>query len=821
MRFNTRSTGVALLIGVTALNGCGGGGGGSSSRSGAAAITSANTPLTPGNGATAAYARMNEPRAEHTATSTAAGVLAVGGETQGRVLASAELYQAGVWRAVGSLASPRKGHSATPLSSGLVLVTGGQADAVGQQVLNTSELFDPATNTFRAGPLMQQARTGHVAVAYRVGAAEFVLIAGGAGVAGTLATAELFDVSLGQFVPLAAPLGTDRIDARALLLPSGKILVQGGLSGVSPTTFSPTVAGAELFDPATRSFSPAGPLGIDRFAGGLSLLDGGRALVAGGASAARAEAGAETYDAASNTWQTVASSMVAAREGLSASPLPGGAVLLAGGADGQPVKTVEGFDAVAGAFARLGDLLEARRDHTATLLPSGRVLFVGGHGATGAVATSEEYDPSGAAPATLHVAVAPGQPIVPGSGGPIVPPVTGAAPQILAIYPAKGKPADLITIAGRNFAPRKSDNIVTFAGNVRGRVLFEVRIKRLPFLGAVETLVVEVPQGAQTGDLTVSVAGQPSRGKRFTLDLQAGGPPSILYSLPRRGNVGSFVTIFGRNFANPASGNVVRFAGVQASLVGGITTQSIPFLGNVSVMLVRVPAGAVTGDLTVEANGRRSGAKPFEVPGTTPATSTPPATTPPTTGTPPATGAPPATTPPATPGLNTTFFAEDFEGATVRFGQSGNLWEAAVPSAGPGRAASGQWCAGTAVTSGSYSSNARGYLISREIDLTQAVQAELRFNQWFETDGVDAGRVLITTDNGATYFLVRPRGGYAQTAIFSPGEGFAGRSGAWLATTVDLASFVGQRILVVFDFKADAADQRGGWYVDDVEVRGN
>lgn len=818
MRFNKRSTGVALLIGVTALNGCGGGGGGSSRGSGAAAITSTTPPttLTPGNGATAAYAQLNEPRVEHTATSTTGGVLAVGGESQGRVLASAELYQAGAWHGVGSLASPRKGHTATTLSSGLVLVTGGQADTLGQQVLNTSELFDPATNTFRAGPLMQQARTGHVAVAYKVGQAEFVLIAGGAGAQGTIATAELFDVSLGQFIPLAAPMGTDRIDARALLLPSGKIIIQGGLSGVSPTTFSPTVAGAELFDPATRSFSAAGPLGIDRFGAGLSLLDNGRALVAGGASATRSEASAETYDAATNTWSNVALAMVQAREGLTASPLPGGAVLLAGGSDVQPLKVVEGFESATGTFARLGDLLDARRDHTATLLPNGRILFVGGLGTSGAVATSEEYDPIGSAPATPLVAVAPGAPLVPGTGGPTGPPATGAAPEILAVYPAKGKAADLITIAGRHFAPKKGDNIVTFAGNVRGRVLFEVKIKRLPFLGAVETLVVEVPQGVQTGDLTVSVAGQPSRGKRFTVDLQSGGPPSILYTLPRRGNVGSMVTIFGRNFANPASGNIVRFAGVQANLIGGITTQSVPFLGNVSVMLVRVPAGAVTGDLTVEANGRRSGAKPFEVPGTTPA-----APTPPTTPNPPTT---PPTTPPSTPpstGMNTTFFTEDFEGATVRFAQSGNLWEAAVPSAGPGRAASGQWCAGTAVTAGSYTSNARGSLISREIDLSQAVQAELRFNQWFDTDGVDAGRVLITSDNGATYFLVRPRGGYAQTTIFTPGEGFAGRSGAWLATSVDLSSFIGKKIVVVFDFKANAADQRGGWYVDDVKVLGN
>ena len=56
----------------------------------------------------------------------------------------------------------------------------------------------------------------------------------------------------------------------------------------------------------------------------------------------------------------------------------------------------------------------------------------------------------------------------------------------------------------------------------------------------------------------------------------------------------------------PASDNTVRFSGVQANMIGGITTQSIPFLGNVAVMLVRVPTGAVTGDLTIEAYGKVS-----------------------------------------------------------------------------------------------------------------------------------------------------------------------------------------------------------------------
>jgi hypothetical protein len=817
-----RSAGFALLMGAVALGGCGGGGG-SKSASTTAPINSGSTggvgSGATGNGATVAYAQLTQARADHTATALPQGVLVTGGEAGGKVLASAEVYQNGSWRAAGAMSTPRKGHTATLLSSGKVLICGGQSDVTGQQVLNTSELYDPATGAFTPGPLMQRARSGHVAVAYRQGQKEYVLIAGGASVNGTLASAEVYDVSLGQFVLVTAQCLTDRVDGRALLLPSGKVLIQGGLAGVSPQTLQITPAGAELFDPATQTFTRAGLLGIDRYGASLELLDAGRVLVAGGSSAARIEATAETYDAANNAWANVPVAMNVGREAMASAALPGGGILLAGGAEQAGVsKAVERYDAAQGQFVRLGDLLEARRDHTATRLPNGRILIVGGRNGQASVGTSEEYDPTGAAPATALVPTKPAGGVV--TPTPTTPAPTGTPPSILALYPTKGKPGDLITIAGRDFAAHKADNVVLFAGNVRANPLFEVQVKNLPFLGAVQTLVVEVPQGAQTGNVVVLSNNLPSAPKTFTIDMQSGGTPQVLYTLPRRANVGSIVTIFGRNFARPASGNVVRFAGVQASLIGGLTTQSVPFLGNVAVMLVRVPQGAVTGDLTIEANGKVSNGYSFEVPGTTPSTSTTSTSSSSSSSSSTTTSSSSSSSSSTTTG-QVTFFTEDFEGSTIRFSQSGSLWEASVPSAGPGRAASGQWCAGTAMSAGSYPANAHGFLISREIDLSQATQAELHFNQFFETDGVDAGRVLVTADQGQTYYLVRPNGGYLQTSIYSPGEGFAGQSGSWLATTVDLSSFLGQRIQVLFEFSADATGAGAGWYVDDVAVTGN
>ena len=798
------------LAAVALTAGCSSQSGGSKKSATAAPTTSAQQPgAGSGQGGTVVQATLLTPRGGHTATATPQGVLVLGGEASGQVVGAAERYQNGKWSPAGQLKTARVGHSATLLQSGKVLVVGGQADVAGVQVLTSSELFDPATGTSVAGPTLLSARSGHAAVAFQTAQGEMVLIAGGADGQGSLNTAELYDPALNQFVPVPAPMLQDRAGAQAIRLQDGRILIQGGVTGLALGALSTTPAKAELFDPNSGTFVAAANLAVDRFGSALALDDQGRAIVAGGRSLAGPEASLEAMDAVSGAWSS-AGLMSQAREGLTATQVAGGGILLAGGADQAPTGAVERLQN--GAVSSLAALNQARRDHTATRLPSGNVLFVGGFDAQGlAVGSSEEYDPAGAGSAQ--------PPVPPGGLPPVgqpqpqpVPPAQPTPPaqapaSILAILPAKGKPGDIITIAGSGFARNKSDNLVFFQGGAQGKVMFELRVQRIPLLGSVETLIVEVPTGAQTGDVMVVSMGVPSQNaKRFEIDLQSGGKPQVVLTLPSKSRVGGMVTIFGRNFARPASDNIVRFAGAQASLIGGITTQSLPFLGNVSVMLVRVPQGAVTGDLTVEANGRISDPRRFEIEGTTPAQPGQPAT-------------PGQPTPPPAPGANV-FFSEDFEGQTVRFGQQGGLWQASQPAAGPGRAATGSWCAGTAMTSGAVPSGARGYLISREIDLTQATTATLTLNSYVQTDGVDAGRVLISPDAGTTYYLVRPQGGYGQTAVFNPAEGFTGQSGAWTQKRFDLSAFAGSRITIVLDFKADGATQGAGWYVDDVVVSG-
>jgi hypothetical protein len=61
--------------------------------------------------------------------------------------------------------------------------------------------------------------------------------------------------------------------------------------------------------------------------------------------------------------------------------LPDGRVLVVGGGNGTgPTASEELWDPATATFSRAGSLAGARMMHTATLLPDGRVLVVGGSG---------------------------------------------------------------------------------------------------------------------------------------------------------------------------------------------------------------------------------------------------------------------------------------------------------------------------------------------------------------------------------------------------------------------------------------------------------
>lgn len=88
-------------------------------------------------------------------------------------------------------------------------------------------------------------------------------------------------------------------------------------------------------------------------------------------------------------------SMSADRAAHTATPLPDGRILVAGGfTEAGSRRGAEVYDPATGEFAPLPPMGTTRHSHTATLLPDGRVLLAGGYGQDGTLATAELYDPA-------------------------------------------------------------------------------------------------------------------------------------------------------------------------------------------------------------------------------------------------------------------------------------------------------------------------------------------------------------------------------------------------------------------------------------------
>jgi N-acetylneuraminic acid mutarotase len=134
-------------------------------------------------------------------------------------------------------------------------------------------------------------------------------------------------------------MGVVRSIHSSTLLGNGKVLVVGGQTAAGLT--------AEVYDPATGTWSRTGSLSAGRYGHTATLLHDGRVLVTGGDSGptALASATVEVYDPTSGLW-TGGPSMAFAGTFQTATLLPDGSVLVAGGRDDGGLRSAEVYDPV-------------------------------------------------------------------------------------------------------------------------------------------------------------------------------------------------------------------------------------------------------------------------------------------------------------------------------------------------------------------------------------------------------------------------------------------------------------------------------------------
>ena len=286
------------------------------------------------------------------------------------------------------LAIGRESHTATLLSDGRVLVLGGRTHPdVWVPAADSTELWDPDSgddSAFVRGKPLREPRSQHTATLLPDGR---VLVVGGlwwsTGEALVRSSAEVWDPVTETFSP-AGVLGRGRYEHTATLLPDGRVLIAGGGAGWDPNA-SP-ITTLEVWDPTTSTFSAAGELRTVRSAHAALLLADGRVLFVG-------ETDSEVWDPATGS-VVPGPSLVEPRYFHTATLLRDGGVLVNGGMWGSDADialrdSAEIWHPGTSSFVPLEAHPRPRSAHTATMLLDGRILLVGGDDAH----TAEVWDP--------------------------------------------------------------------------------------------------------------------------------------------------------------------------------------------------------------------------------------------------------------------------------------------------------------------------------------------------------------------------------------------------------------------------------------------
>jgi hypothetical protein len=233
---------------------------------------------------------------------------------------NARAYQGTFADAASPLVPRAYSHTLTLLPNGKVLLAGGVSSGPNGQVLSEAEVYDPATNTWTAVGSMSTPRHSHAAT----------------------------------------------------LLPNGKVLIVGGVPILGGNS---AVKTAELFDPATNTFTPTGSTTVAHEQLPAVTLANGKALLVGGYNITSGE----TYDPATGAWTAATGLPLTYYFNHVLVALPNGKALAIGGGPSGSLPTAQTlvYDPATNALAAGQAMADSRTGHRAFLLPNGKVLAAG------------------------------------------------------------------------------------------------------------------------------------------------------------------------------------------------------------------------------------------------------------------------------------------------------------------------------------------------------------------------------------------------------------------------------------------------------------
>ncbi len=243
-----------------------------------------------------------------------------------------------------------------------------------------------ASGSIVATGQMSAARFDHAAALLPTGR---VLIVGGLERNGVMQpTAELFDPATGHFIVTSKPRSQHGWGVTATLLPGGKVLVAGG--GSTDCDSPCYTASAELYDSVTGAFTATGAMTVPRAEARAVLLRTGEVLLVGGTAVSESNPvlTAELYHPSTGTFTSIGATHLS--DATQIVLLNDGRALVIGSSG------TDLYDPATRRFTSVGAMTVPRSKFGSAVLPDGRVLVVGGQagGPWGTRVTSTQiYDP--------------------------------------------------------------------------------------------------------------------------------------------------------------------------------------------------------------------------------------------------------------------------------------------------------------------------------------------------------------------------------------------------------------------------------------------